>query len=326
MTMDERELQRIVELGRRVLRLEAQALNEIEQRLGTRFAAQFAEAVVRIANCPGKIICSGMGKAGLIAQKVAATFASTGVPAFFLHPAEAMHGDLGMASSGDVAVLFSNSGESEEVVRLLPHLRVREVFSIALTARRDSSLGRQCALVLDMGVVEEACPLQLAPSSSTTALLALGDALALAALELRGFTTEDYARLHPGGSLGRMMSRVDELMRTGARCPSIAPDATVRQAVAAITRARSGLVCIIDEAGRLLGVFTDGDFRRHWERLGEIGDRLVSELMTRPGLTVASGSLVRDARALMTERRVNAVAVVDSERRVLGIVDVQDIA
>src|SRR6185436_10664756 len=216
---------------------------QIEERLDE----NFARAVIYIAGCRGKVICSGMGKAGLIAQKVAATFASTGLPAFFLHPAEAMHGDLGMAGAGDVALLFSNSGESEEVIRLLPHLRSREVYRIALTARRESSLGRNCELTLEMGIVEEACPLQLAPSSSTTALLALGDALALAALEVRGFTSEDYARLHPGGTIGRLMSKVEELMRTGSRCPCVSPEATVRSAVSTITRARAGLASVVDD-------------------------------------------------------------------------------
>jgi arabinose-5-phosphate isomerase len=321
MIQDEREQDRIIELGKRVLRLEAAALNQVETRLDE----QFARAVLMLARCAGKVICTGMGKAGLIAQKVAATLASTGVPAFFLHPAEAMHGDLGMAAAGDVALLFSNSGESEEVVRLLPHLRSREVYRIALTARRDSSLGQNCELTLEMGIVEEACPLQLAPSSSTTALLALGDALALAALEVRGFTTEDYARLHPGGSIGRMVSRAEELMRSGARCPCVSPDTSVRDAVVAISRARAGLACVIDAEGRLLGVFTDGDFRRHWERDGEIGNRSVQELMSKPGLHILANTIVREAKSLMAERHVNALPVLDGERRVIGLLDLQDI-
>ncbi|MEW6730351.1 MAG: KpsF/GutQ family sugar-phosphate isomerase [Acidobacteriota bacterium] len=320
MTQDPRKLN-IIELGKRVLKLEAAALQQVSERLNE----NFAQAVLLLASSPGKVICSGVGKAGLIAQKVAATFASTGIPAFFLHPAEAMHGDLGMAARGDIALIFSNSGESEEVIRLLPHLRSREVYRVAITARQDSSLGHSSDLVLELGVLEEACPLQLAPSSSTTALLAMGDALALAALDLRGFTMEDYARLHPGGSIGRLMSRVEGLMRTGARCPTVVATANVRVTVTTITRARAGLACVVDEAGRLLGVFTDGDFRRHWERNGEIGDLPVSNLMTRPGLHVYVGMLVRDAKSLMGERHVNALPVLDQEQRVVGLLDLQDI-
>lgn len=316
------DISRIITLGRRVLRLEAAALKSVEERLNTRFV----DAVVAILNCCGKIVCSGMGKAGLIAQKVAATFASTGIPAIFLHPSEAMHGDLGIVADGDVALLFSNSGESEEVLRLLPYLKARGIVMIAITALTSSSLGRSADIVLEMGIVEEACPLQLAPSSSTTALLALGDALALTVLEMRGFTTEEYARLHPGGSLGRMVSRVEELMRTDARCPCVTVESSVREAVAAITRARAGLACIIDSEHRLAGVFTDGDFRRHWELDPTIGDRAVGDIMTSPCLYVVKGTIVRAAKNLMAERHVNALPVVDDQMRVLGIVDLQDLA
>lgn len=321
MIQDEQERTKIIGLGKRVLQLEAAALKQVEMQL----TDEFATAVLSIANCAGKVICSGMGKAGLIAQKIASTLASTGIPAFFLHPADAMHGDLGMATPGDVALLFSNSGESDEVVKLLPYLFNLGVFRIALTASRASSLGRNCELTLPMGILEEACPLQLAPSSSTTALLALGDALALAALELRGFTTEEYARLHPGGSLGRMMSRVEELMRTGERCPTCSPETKIRDVVSLLSKARAGLVTIVDEKRMLLGVFTDGDFRRHWSLDGEIGSKSVSELMTRNGQFVRTGMLVREAKHLMAERHINALPVVDQDRHVVGLLDLQDI-
>jgi arabinose-5-phosphate isomerase len=321
MAQEKQEVLNIIALGKRVLRLEAMALKQVEARLD----ARFAQAVERLTLCEGKVICSGMGKAGLIAQKVAATFASTGIPAAFLHPAEAMHGDLGMVARGDVALIFSNSGESEEVIRLLPYLQTRGVYCIALTARLDSSLARGCNLVLAMGMVEEACPLQLAPSSSTTALLALGDALALSVLEIRGFTTEEYARLHPGGSIGRMVSRVEELMRTGTRCPLVRPDISVRATIATITCARAGLACVVDERQYLLGVFTDGDFRRHWEANGDIGNRAVGELMTQPCLHIVAGSLVREAKQLMAEHHINALPVVNGENCVIGLIDLQDI-
>jgi arabinose-5-phosphate isomerase len=321
MAQDKQEQSKIIDLGKKVLSIEANALSEVALRLNS----NFAEAVGEIANCKGKIICSGMGKAGLIAQKVASTFASTGIPAFFLHPSEAMHGDLGMAAQGDVAILFSNSGESEEVIKLLPHLRNRQVLRIALTATKKSSLGRNSEITLEMGVLTEACPLQLAPSSSTTALLALGDALALTVLEIRGFTSEEYARLHPGGTLGRLVSQVEDLMRTDARCPKVFPQTTVKTTMATISRARAGLAVVVDKNSKYLGVFTDGDFRRHWEKNSEIANTPVGELMTQPGTTISVGTLVRDAKNLMAERHINALPIIDKENNVVGLLDLQDI-
>ncbi|MBL8149401.1 MAG: KpsF/GutQ family sugar-phosphate isomerase [Blastocatellia bacterium] len=313
--------EKIVELGRRVVHMEMVALQDAEQRMNH----SFAKAISVLVECVGKVVCSGMGKAGLIAQKVAATFASTGIAALFLHPAEAMHGDLGMVGLGDVALLFSNSGESEEVIKLQPYLRSRGVYQIAITAKEQSSIGVNADLVLEIGEVEEACPLQLAPSSSTTTLLAIGDALALVTLEVRGFTTEEYARLHPGGSLGRQMSRVEELMRTGERCPLADSNTEVRVVVNAITRARSGLACIVDSEKRLLGVFTDGDFRRRWEEDSEIGSRAVGEVMTRSCRYIKKGLLVREAKKLMSDCHINALPIVDHGKIVIGILDLQDI-
>lgn len=307
--------------GRRVIELEAQALTQLAQRLDRSFNV----AIERILACRGRIVTSGMGKAGLIAQKIAATFASTGTPSIFLHPAEAMHGDLGMVSPGDVAVLFSNTGETEELIRLIPYLRQREVICIAITGRRDSSLASASDVVLDIGLVEEACPLRLAPSSSTTALLAMGDALALTVLKARGFTEEEFGRLHPAGSLGRQLSRVEDLMRTGERCPCVEPSTSVREVVAWLSRARGGLACVVDADGRLLGVFTDGDFRRCWAKDPFIGERPVQQVMTRGGLWVRCGTLVRDATALMAERHVNALPVLNELGRVVGLVDIQDL-
>ncbi|MDW8241243.1 MAG: KpsF/GutQ family sugar-phosphate isomerase [Acidobacteriota bacterium] len=311
----------VLSWGRQVIQLEAQALTQLAQRLDHSFNV----AVERILACRGRIVTSGMGKAGLIAQKIAATFASTGTPSIFLHPAEAMHGDLGMVSPGDVALLFSNTGETEELIRLVPHLRQREVIRIAITGRRDSNLARASDVVLDIGVVEEACPLRLAPSSSTTALLAMGDALALTVLKARGFTEEDFGRLHPAGSLGRQLSRVEDVMRTGERCPCVEPSTPVREVVAQLSRARGGLACVVDAEGRLLGVFTDGDFRRCWAKDPFIGERPVQQVMTRGGLWVSCGTLVRDATALMAERHVNALPVLNELGRVVGLVDIQDL-
>lgn len=307
--------------GRRVIELEAQTLTQLAQRLDRSFNV----AIEHILACRGRIVTSGMGKAGLIAQKIAATFASTGTPSIFLHPAEAMHGDLGMVSPGDVALLFSNTGETEELIRLIPYLRQREVIRIAITGRRDSSLASASDVVLDIGVVEEACPLRLAPSSSTTALLAMGDALALTVLKARGFTEEEFGRLHPAGSLGRQLSRVEDLMRTGERCPCVEPSTPVREVVARLSRARGGLACVVDADGRLLGVFTDGDFRRCWAKDPFIGERPVQQVMTRGSLWVRCGTLVRDATALMAERHVNALPVLNELGRVVGLVDIQDL-
>lgn len=312
---------RVLDWGREVIRLEADALVQLQARLDE----QFIVAVECILSCPGHVVTTGMGKAGLIAQKVAATLASTGTPSLFVHPAEALHGDLGMIAPGDVALLFSNTGETEELLRLVPYLRERHVIRIAITGRKESRLAKDCDVVLEIGPVEEACPLRLAPSSSTTALLAMGDALALTALKARGFTPEDYGRLHPAGSLGRQLSRVEALMRTGERCPCVAPAAPIREVVAAISRARGGLACVVDAEGRLLGVFTDGDFRRHWATDPFIGERPVGDLMTRPGVSITRGALVREATALMSERHVNALPVLDEAGRVLGLVDIQDL-
>jgi arabinose-5-phosphate isomerase len=311
----------VLQWGREVIRLEAETLAQLEQRLDHRFIL----AVNYILSCRGRVVTSGMGKAGLIAQKVAATFASTGTPSIFVHAAEALHGDLGMISPGDVAVLFSNSGETEELIRLSPYLRERQVIRIVITGRGDSSLAKDCDVILEIGIVQEACPLRLAPSSSTTALLAMGDALALSVLKARGFTSEDYGRLHPAGSLGRQLSRVEEMMRTGERCPCVVPSTPIREVVAALSRARGGLACVVDPEGLLLGVFTDGDFRRHWADDPYIGEQAVGSVMTRPGLSLRRGTLARDATVFMAERHINALPVLDEAGRVLGVVDIQDL-
>lgn len=311
----------IIEKGRNTLKIEAASLLQVAENLDNGFAL----AVELISGCSGRLVCSGMGKAGHIAMKVAATMASTGTPAFFVHPAEAVHGDLGMFAGGDVALLFSHSGETDELCRLLPYLAERRVTTIAITAHRASSLGQGCDVVLELGDISEACPLRLAPSSSTTCMLGLGDALAFAVLEARGFTADDFAMLHPGGSLGRSLSRVEELMRRDSRCPLVSPQDPVRQVVAAISQARSGCACIVDDAGHLLGVFTDGDFRRAWADDAQLAQRPVAEVMTRPGKALPHHTLVRDARALMANSHINALPVLDDDNRVIGLLDIQDL-
>lgn len=307
--------------ARQVLTVEADTLRELASRLDSTFAA----AVLAIHANP-RVIASGVGKAGLIAQKVAATLASTGTPAYFVHAAEAMHGDLGMISAGDVALLFSRSGETEEVCRLLPHLAHRQVKRIAITGSARSTLARGCDLVIELGAIAEACPLALAPSSSTTAMLAVGDALALTVLEARGFTEQDFAALHPGGRLGLALRAVGDCMRSGERCPTVAPETPVRQVVAALTGARSGCACVVNGGRTLLGVFTDGDFRRRWADDPQIGERPVAEVMTKPGLSIRRGSLVREARALMARYHINALPVLDEAGQLVGLLDLQDVS
>ncbi len=311
----------ILDEGREVIELEAKSLMDLAARLND----TFVEAVLKIVNSKGRLVTLGMGKAGHIAMKVAASLASTGTPAFFVHPAEAMHGDLGMVISGDMALLFSHSGETEELCRLLPHLKERRIATIAITASRDSTLARNSDIVLELGEIKEACALPLAPSSSSTCMLAIGDALASAVLKTRGFTESDFARLHPGGSLGLSLSTAGEMMRRGERCPRISPDTKVRKAVEAISEARSGCACVVDEKGSLLGVFTDGDFRRAWAHDDKLADRLVGEVMTSPGISLTAATLVREARVIMNKHHINALPVLDEAGKVVGLLDIQDI-
>ncbi len=319
--MSDKKREQILAEGREVIALEAASLKS----LATRLDDSFVDAVLKIVNNKGRLVTLGMGKAGHIAMKVAASLASTGTPAFFIHPAEAMHGDLGMVIRGDMALFFSHSGETEELCRLLPYLKARQVGTIAITASRDSTLAQGSDIVLELGEIKEACSLSLAPSSSSTCMLALGDALASAVLETRGFTESDFARLHPGGTLGLSLSTAGEMMRSGDRCPLIPADTKVRKAVEAISEARSGCACVVDGRDHLLGVFTDGDFRRAWAHDDKLGDRLVSEVMTSPGISLPMSTLVREARSLMNKHHINALPVLNEAGKVVGLLDIQDI-
>lgn len=309
-----------LEFGRSVLRSEGEKLLELTSRLG----ADFLGAVEAILGLKGRVVVTGMGKAGLVGKKIAATLASTGTPSFFLHPADALHGDLGMATGADLLLALSNSGETEEIVRLIPHV-IRRIPIAAVTAGRGSTLGRAADWVIEMGDAAEACPLGLAPSVSSTAMLALGDALALTVQRRRGFSDEDFARFHPGGSLGRKFARVSEFMRSGERCPTASADITVFEAIRAITRARAGSLVIAGEEGKLLGIFTDGDFRRHWTRDPEIGPKPIRDFMTAPCLFIRDDARLGDARALMASRKINELPVVDAQGVVMGLLDIQDI-
>lgn len=309
-----------IALGQRVLRLEAEALAEIERRLGE----GFAKAVDLLAASPGRIIVSGVGKSGLIGRKIAATLTSTGTPAAFLHPVESLHGDLGMVGRDDVAILLSKSGESEEVLILLEHLKRFGVRTIAITSHVTSSLGRECDATLDAWVREEACPLDLAPTTSTTAALALGDALAVVLLERKGFAREDFARFHPGGSLGRkLLTRVRDLMERD-RLPLLPPSATMRE-VAVLLARRRGIVVAADGDGRLLGVFTAGDFTRLMERADDPFVVPLERVMTRAPRTAQAQELASAAVYRMEQFGIMAMPVTDDTGTVVGVVHLHDL-
>ena len=313
---------KVIRLAKEVLRMEALAISRLRSRIGKDF-----ETVVQwMADCKGRVILTGMRKPGFIARKIAATMASTGTPAFFLHPAEAVHGDFGMVTSKDLVIAISQSGESEEIVRLLPLMKKKGVKLVALTSVPRSSLGKNADVVLDLGVRREACPLNLAPSASTTASLALGDALALSLLKKKGFRSEDFAELHPAGSLGRRLLKVREIMRTGKANPLVGVKTTVRQALLKITASRAGSCTIVDGHGKLVGVFTDGDLRRHLKSQSEkILSRPVVQWATLKPRYIQKERLAEEAFHIMESLRIDELPVVDKARRVVGLLDVQDL-
>lgn len=309
-----------LERARKVIRQEAEAVAALEARIGDDFAA----AVEAILAGSGRVIVSGVGKSGIVARKIAATLTSTGTPATFLHPVEALHGDLGIVGEGDVAILLSRSGESEELRGLVEYLGRMGVRLVAMTGRPDSALGRQSELVLDVSVAEEACPHDLAPTSSTTAAQAMGDALAVALLLRRGFGREDFARLHPGGSLGRrLILRVADVMVT-AEVPMLGPDATMRECIVLLAE-RRGTVAVVDAEGRLAGVVTSGDLTRLMEREEQFFTVTVSEIMTRDPRTAEPDQLAAAAVGVMERHGVMALPVVDDARRVVGMVHLHDL-
>ena len=296
-----------VEEARRVLRIEAEAVAALEDRLGD----DFKLACRLVLETDGRVVVTGMGKSGHIAGKIAATLASTGTPAFFMHPGEASHGDLGMITPQDIVIALSNSGETDEIVRLLPMLKRAGVPLIAMTGGAESTLAQHAAAVLNAYVKEEACPLNLAPTASTTATLALGDALAVALLKARGFTAEEFALTHPGGRLGRrLLVRVSDVMRSGTGIPQVAPTATLAEGLLEMSRKGLGMTAVADNAGHLLGVFTDGDLRRAMDRSVNLKTTRMAEVMTRGGWTVAPDLLASAAVAEMKQRKITALLVV----------------
>lgn len=308
--------------ARRALAIEARAVESLLARLDTGFAA----ACRLCLDCQGRVVVTGIGKSGHVARKVAATLASTGSPAFFLHPAEASHGDLGMITRTDVLLALSNSGETPEVLLLLPHLKRLAVPLIAMVGRPDSTLGRAATAIVDVSVPEEACPLNLAPTASTTAALAMGDALAVAVLEARGFTRQDFARSHPGGTLGRqLLLHVAELMRTGEALPRVSPDSRLAEGLLEMSRKGIGMTVIVAEDERILGVFTDGDLRRALDRHVDVHTATMREVMTSPCKTIGPQELAAEAVHLMEVHRITALAVADERGRLVGAFNVHDL-
>jgi arabinose-5-phosphate isomerase len=314
-----RGLRRVAE---RVLRLEADAVLGLIPKMDQRFE----DAIGLLHGCTGRIIVTGIGKSGIIGRKIAATLASTGTPAYFLHPAEGVHGDLGMLARGDVVLALSNSGETDEVLAILPPLKRLGVHIVLLTGNTQSTLARQCDVVLDVGVSEEACPMNLAPTSSTTAALAAGDALAMALLELRGLRPEDYAALHPRGTLGwRALFRVADLMHTGDAIPVVARDAALRDVVIEMTRKRFGMTTVVDGAGRLAGIITDGDLRRLHLRGRALDGLCASDVASAEPKLIAADDLAAKALEVMEAWAITSLVIVDNERRPAGIVHLHDI-
>jgi arabinose-5-phosphate isomerase len=320
--LGEDEVRRIRELGAAVIATEAAAVQALTARIGDAFVT----ACRYLLACTGRIVVLGMGKSGHIGGKIAATLASTGSPAFFVHPGEASHGDLGMITPRDVVLAISNSGETEELLTILPLIKRLGVPLITLTGRAESTLARAADVNLDVSVAQEACPLGLAPTSSTTATLVMGDALAVSLLEVRGFTAEDFARSHPGGRLGRrLLLLIRDIMHTGDRIPVVAEDVPLSQALVEMTRKGLGMTAVVDAAGRLAGIFTDGDLRRVLDRRLDVHATPIAQVMTRDCKTAAPAMLAAEALEMMEKFRINALLVIDGEGRLLGALNMHDL-
>ncbi|HWK72782.1 MAG TPA: KpsF/GutQ family sugar-phosphate isomerase [Povalibacter sp.] len=313
--------EKLVTRARQVLSIESAAVSALETRIGPAFLA----ACRLINDCSGRVVVTGMGKSGHIGDKIAATLASTGTPSFFLHAAEASHGDIGMITQADVLLALSNSGETAELVAILPVIKRLGVGLIALTGKPQSTLGRAADVVLDVSVPKEACPLNLAPTASTTATLAMGDALAVALLDARGFTEEDFARSHPGGSLGRrLLLHVEDVMRTGEQLPKVVADTLLRDGLVEMSRKGLGMTTVVDAAGRVLGVFTDGDLRRMLEQPFDLLARM-GDVMTRNPKSIRPRMLAAEAVHVMETSSITALPVVDDDGMLVGALNVHDL-
>jgi arabinose-5-phosphate isomerase len=314
--------EQILALARRVLAIEAGAVSKIADRLGE----SFVQAVALVLACQGRVIVSGIGKSGHIGRKIAATMASTGTPAYFVHAAEAVHGDLGMITRDDVLIVISNSGENDELLTIVPLVRRRGGKLIAITGNTLSSLAKEVDIHLDARVDEEACPLNLAPTASTTAALALGDALAVALLDARGFGADDFARSHPGGALGRkLLTHVRDVMQSAERIALVDVATPVPEALVAMSKGSMGMTAVRDGTGRLVGIFTDGDLRRSMEKLGDLRRVPVGEVMTRNPRTIAPEKLAVEAVEMMERLKVNQLLVIDAAGQLVGALNMHDL-
>ncbi|MDI1363080.1 KpsF/GutQ family sugar-phosphate isomerase [Methylotenera sp.] len=314
--------QTTLELARDVLLLEASEINA----LATRLDGQFTDAVALILQCKGRVVVSGMGKSGHIGGKIASTLASTGTPAFFMHPAEASHGDLGMITAGDIVIALSNSGESDEILAIVPPLKRLGASIIAITGNDASTLAKAADIHLSAHVAKEACPLGLAPTSSTTVALALGDALALCVLDQRDFTAEDFARSHPGGSLGRrLLIHVNDLMRTGEQVPQVTINATLSDGLLEMTRKGLGLTAIVDSKNIPIGIFTDGDLRRAFEQKVDVATSGIKDVMHHNPSTIHQGKLAIEAVEMMEQRKINALLVTNDAGVLVGALNMHDL-
>ena len=314
------------EQAKRVLKIEADAVAALIGRIDDRFE----QAVRTVLNCEGRVVVTGMGKSGLIGKKIAATLASTGTPALFLHPAEGIHGDLGMVTRGDIVIALSNSGETEELARMLPSLKRLGIRIIALTGNSESTLAKNSDVVIDVGVQEEACPLGLAPTASTTAALAMGDALAVALLEQRGFREEDFACFHPGGTLGKkLLLRVRDLMHTGGEIPMVSEDTLIKDAIYQISSKKMGITAVVNASGMLVGVISDGDLRRWMEKTEKSGENLLTkrakEIMTRDPKVANKDALAAEAVAIMEKNSITCLIVSDHSAKPEGVIHLHDL-
>jgi arabinose-5-phosphate isomerase len=308
--------------GRRVLEIERDALTGLLPRVN----GDFARACALMLACHGRVVVTGMGKSGHIGSKIAATLASTGTPAFFVHPGEASHGDLGMITRQDVVIAISNSGETAEILTILPLIKRMGAPLVAMTGKPSSTLAKAADVHLDVTVAQEACPHNLAPTASTTATLAMGDALAVALLEARGFTQEDFARSHPGGALGRrLLLKISDLMHSGERVPRVGPQATLSEALLEMTRKGLGMTAIVDPQGHALGIFTDGDLRRVIDSGVDVRRVNIAEVMTRGGKSVAPTQLAVDAVNLMDRHKITVLMVLDEQRQLRGVIHMHDL-
>jgi len=312
----------VLKYAKDTLKIEAEAIRNLIPRLGK----NFLKATELITACKGRVIVTGIGKSGLIARKIAATLASTGTPAFFLHPAEGIHGDLGMVMKDDLVIALSYSGETEEMERILPAIKRMGLKLIAFTSKKSSSLAMYSDVILDVSVKKEACPYNLAPTASTAAMLALGDALAISLLYKKGFKREEFAILHPGGNLGKkLLLKVEDIMHKGKDNPVIEQNKTVREALLVMTSCRLGAVSVVDKKGQLKGFFTDGDLRRHWQKGNVSLSKKISSLMTANPVTITPDKLATEAVRMIQEKNFDNIPVVDKNNRPIGIVDERDL-